>query len=128
MEKLRVLHVMSSAIVDQTATILTIHFSKFINELHMKAFPHVLAEGAFSGASARLHTRQGRRPLWQRAVGGADAVLSSQSQHTPSTHTSHAPLDPHTSSVGSLPTRSSERLREKFTARRAVESRRGSPL
>jgi hypothetical protein len=97
---------MSSAIVDQTTTILTIHFSKFINELHMKAFPHVLAEGACSGASARLHTRhsQGRRPLWQRGVG-----------------------DSHTSSVGSLPTRSSERLRVKFTARRAVENR-GSPL
>ncbi len=38
-EKLRVLQAMSSAIVDQSASILTCHFSKFINALHVSAFP-----------------------------------------------------------------------------------------
>jgi hypothetical protein len=38
-EKLRVLQAMSSAIVDQSAAILACHFSKFINALHVSAFP-----------------------------------------------------------------------------------------
>ncbi len=38
-DKLRVLQAMSSAIVDQSAAILTCHFSKFIDALHVSAFP-----------------------------------------------------------------------------------------
>ena len=38
-EKLRVLQAMSSAITDQSAALLTCHFSKFINALHVTAFP-----------------------------------------------------------------------------------------
>jgi hypothetical protein len=38
-EKLKVVQAMSSAIVDQSAAILTYHFSKFIHSLHASAFP-----------------------------------------------------------------------------------------
>ncbi len=38
-EKLKVLQAMSSAIVDQSAAILTCHFSKFIHALHSSSFP-----------------------------------------------------------------------------------------
>jgi hypothetical protein len=34
-EKLKVLQAMSSAIVDQSAAVLTLHFSKFIHALHV---------------------------------------------------------------------------------------------
>jgi ribonuclease HI len=38
-EKMKVLHAISKAIVDQTATLLTGHFSKFIHCLHNRTFP-----------------------------------------------------------------------------------------
>jgi ribonuclease HI len=38
-EKLKVLHAISKAIVDQTATLITGHFSKFIHYLHSRSFP-----------------------------------------------------------------------------------------
>lgn len=145
-EKLKVLQAMSSAIVDQTATILTIHFSKFINELHMKAFPHVLAESTSSGASARLNTKQVRRSLFRSATSSAGAVLNTQSQHPLPARATDVSLDSrispeapplgrsperpeqlftglvagHEGHRAPLPARSSERLREKFTARGAV--------
>jgi hypothetical protein len=48
-EKLKVLNAMSAAIVDQTASILTAHFSLFITSLHEKSFPMVLASASQSG-------------------------------------------------------------------------------
>ncbi len=117
-EKLRVLHAMSAAVVDQTATILTIHFSRFLNDLHAKVFPHVLAQGPGVTAPLRHRSRIRRSTL----TGGtlqADAMLDSLSQHS-----SSAALTPALSQVSapSLPVltpsvRQSERLRMKFTNR-----------
>ena len=145
-EKLKVIQAMSSAIVDQSAAILTCHFSKFINELHMKAFPHVLAESTSSGVSARLNTKQVRRSLFRSATSSAGAVLNTQSQHPLPARTADVSLDSrispeapplgrsperpeqlftglvagHEGHRAPLPARFSERLREKFTARGAV--------
>jgi len=126
-EKLKVLQAMSFAIVDQTATILTIHFSKFINELHLKAFPHVLAVGACASASSRRHSQRSCQFLVSRREVSTDAVLSSQSQHTRSALSTEPSRDfPACHVVPSLPRRSG-RLQERFTAGLAVELR-GSAL
>jgi hypothetical protein len=127
-EKLKVLQAMSSAIVDQTATILRIHFSKFINELHLKAFPHVLAEGACASASSRRLSQKNRQSLVNRGEVSSDAVLSSQSQHTRSALSTEPSRDfPAGHGVPPL-LRRSGRLHERFTAGLAVESRGGSAL
>ncbi len=126
-EKLKVLQAMSSAIVDQTATILTIHFSKFINELHLKAFPHVLAVGACANASSRRLSQKNRQSHVNRGEVRSDAVLSSQSQHTQSALSTEPPRDfPAGHNVPLL--RRSGRLHERFTAGLAVESKRDPAL
>ena len=52
-EKLKMLHAMTKAIVDSTASILSEHFSKFINQLHHASFPFVLSQGDAEVATAR---------------------------------------------------------------------------
>jgi hypothetical protein len=72
-EKLKVLQSISSAVVDQTATLLTFHFSKFINDLHMRSFLFVLAQNSISTAPSRR---------WCQRVGNqADPILDSVSQN-----------------------------------------------
>jgi hypothetical protein len=80
-EKLKVLQAMSSAIVDQSAAILTLHFSKYIHALHVIAFP----SGLPSGLSLRGYARRtaARRSLSSPEVVGSghgtDAIFCSQS-------------------------------------------------
>ncbi len=81
-EKLKVPQAMSSAIVDQTAAILAIHFSKFINDLHVKAFPLALVQGANSNASSRRRTQCNRHWPINSEASSTDAALNSLSQHT----------------------------------------------
>lgn len=57
-EKLRVLQAMSSAIVDQSAAILTVHFSKFIHALHVTAFPSGVPLEHSRGNARRLTSRR----------------------------------------------------------------------
>ena len=80
-EKLKVLQAMSSAIVDQSAAILTLHFSKYIHALHVIAFP----SGLPSGLSLRGYARRtaARRSLGSPEVVGSghgtDTIFCSQS-------------------------------------------------
>ena len=106
LEKLKVLQAMSCAIVDQTATILTSHFSTFTNALHARAFPLVLA------MSSRDNPRRPvRRPS---RASCRNAALNSFSQSTEPALLFDAPEN--TSALGPpstppQPARSSERLR-----------------
>ena len=64
-EKLRMLHAMTSAIVDSTSSILSEHFFKFINHLHHLSFPYVLSQGAAELAASR----RGKNARRQSSVG-----------------------------------------------------------
>jgi hypothetical protein len=104
-EKLKVLNAMCAAIVDQTAIILTSHFSQFITLLHNQSFPLVLAVAA-------------SQPFSQRSSRGAlgrsqNAALSSQSQPVEPMPPIHAdPGSPATPQSTRPPlSRSSERIR-----------------
>jgi hypothetical protein len=103
-EKLKVLNAMCAAIVDQTATILTSHFSQFITVLHNQSFPLVLAS-----ASQPLSQRSSRRALFP----SQNAALSSLSQPvepTPPIHAASGSLVLPQSTPPQL-SRSSERIR-----------------
>jgi hypothetical protein len=61
-EKLRVLQAISSAIVDQTASILTTHFAKYTNDCYARAFPCILPRSGSAPdttSSRRRHRRFG---------------------------------------------------------------------
>ncbi len=58
LENLQVLHAISSAIVDQTASILTTHFSKFTYAFYSREFPCVLPQGASTTVSSRRRLRR----------------------------------------------------------------------
>jgi hypothetical protein len=114
LEKLRVLQAISSAIVDQTASILTTHFSKFTYALHSREFPCVLSQGASTTVSSRRRLRRlGRCAL-------SDTPHSLVADHTdpvpaeiltPASSCSRAPLP-----TAALPkVRMSERLRIRAT-------------
>jgi hypothetical protein len=84
-EKLKVLQAMSSAIVDQSAAILTHHFSKFIHALHVIAFPSGLPPVQGYLGNARRHANR-RIPGFRGDVtGGPGADLISCSQSSAST-------------------------------------------
>lgn len=108
-EKLKVLNAMSAAIVDQTASILTAHFSLFITSLHEKSFPMVLASASQSGI---------QRPV-RRAPRGPprDAAPSSHSQPVEPRPAARAFSDSILSPSPSGPSsgRSSERIRQRVS-------------
>jgi hypothetical protein len=60
-EKLKVLHAISKAIVDQTATLITGHFTKFIHHLHSRIFPITSALASFP-ALRRGNAVRSRQP------------------------------------------------------------------
>ena len=109
-EKLRVLQAISSAVVDQTATILSSHFNRFVYLLYERSFPLLLPE-----EQGRFLPRRGRR---QTSFRGGSCRLSSAEVLVPQTHalsTGNLPAF-NLSAPGPLPSslaaaRSSERLR-----------------
>jgi hypothetical protein len=71
-EKMKVLHAISKAIVDQTATFITGHFSKFIHHLHSCAFPITVALSS-------IQAPQGGRPQCARQLSPTEPPESSVS-------------------------------------------------
>ena len=115
-EKLRVLHAISGAIVDQTATLVTSHFNRFIYSLYDKEFPVVL-----SGARGSLSTRQGRRLVHPRCGGrsaGLDSAPLGLRTHVVSNGESSFPGDAAPGvALSAGPSRSSERVRQRDRVR-----------
>ena len=75
-EKLKMLHAMTSAIVDSTSSILSEHFFKFINHLHHQSFPYVLSQGSAELAVQRRGKSLRRRlPVGTLNDSGGDTQL-----------------------------------------------------
>ena len=94
-EKLKMLHAMTKAIVDSTASILSEHFSKFITQLHHASFPFVLSQGDAEVAA----TRRGRSARLSWSAGTlngktTDAHRPVASFAGPNTHWPIAALHP----------------------------------
>jgi ribonuclease HI len=86
LEKMKVLHAISKAIVDQTATLITGHFTKFIYSLYNRSFP---ITAAISSVSA--HRRGNARRFRHSSViplapvvprGAAESSLSASCVHS----------------------------------------------
>jgi len=115
-EKLRVLHAISGAIVDQTATLITSHFNRFIYSLYDTEFPLAL-----SGARGSLSSRQGRRlgrPRCGGHVAGLDAAPLGLQTHVVSNGEPSLPVDAALGvALPAGPSRSSERVRQRERVR-----------
>jgi hypothetical protein len=116
-EKLKVVQAMSSAIVDQSAAILTCHFSKFIHSLHSSAFPLGLP---LAQAPLKISRGQVDRPFSGAHASGGDHRVTDRASNffahslTPSSSVSIADSSSHAVSgslVPAIPVRSSDRLR-----------------
>jgi len=130
-EKLRVLHAISGAILDQTATLITSHFNRFIYSLYDKEFP-LASSGGRGNPSSRQGRRLGHPRCGGHAAGLESAPLSLQT-HVVSNGEPSFPVDaaPGVALSAGLP-RSSERVRHRDRVRlelarqaSAVESARG---
>ena len=117
-EKLKVVQAMSSAIVDQSAAILTCHFSKFISSLHVSTFPSGLPPVQSLRRSSQGSVALASSPSVS-AFGGSHGVADLVSNFCApcSTSASSAPSVTSLSRVAAVappsasPVRSSDRLR-----------------